>query len=110
MPFTRSRQAALRGGRRSEAVPDEADSTVAHWAMPPRKRRRSDGLTGTCGVDWQSGLPEGPLLRVFELLHAEQANAAVSGAAHDLAGAHAASHRCCCNAAPVSAEQCDELL
>lgn len=33
------------------------------------------------GVDWQNGLPEGPLLRIFELLHAEgtdSAKAAVS--------------------------------
>ncbi|WIA40448.1 hypothetical protein OEZ86_013805 [Tetradesmus obliquus] len=71
MTFTRSKKKQV--NRRSEYKPDEADSTVAGWpsAAPPKRRRNVAPWEQNNGVDWQDGLPEGPLLRMFEQLLAE---------------------------------------
>lgn len=59
---------------KSEYVASEADSTVAHWGpassqAPRRKAKRSEPVQH--GVDWQN-LPDGPLLRIFEILNADE--------------------------------------
>jgi hypothetical protein len=71
MAFTRSKKKQV--NRKSEYKPDEADSTVAGWpsAAPAKPRRNVAPWEQNNGVDWQEGLPEGPLLRMFEHLHAE---------------------------------------
>lgn len=84
MAFTRqqSKEKAKPTFIKSEYVASEADSTVAHWGpeasqAPKRKNRRTEPFTQG-GVDWQN-LPDGPLLRIFELLFADlEAKAAVS--------------------------------
>lgn len=77
MAFTRkqSREKSKYTFVKSEYVPSEADSTVAHWGpatsqAPKRRNRRTEPCTPG-GTDWQN-LPDGPLWRIFELLFADK--------------------------------------
>jgi len=79
MVFTRQQKQKQREQQqrlRTEARPDEEDSTVARWPPPaPCSHRRSRGCPS--GVDWAS-LPDSCLLRVFDCLYADKATVTVS--------------------------------
>jgi hypothetical protein len=67
---------------KTQAIPGEEDSTVARWPPPApmnsSKRRGGQRRSNNDVADW-ADLPESCLLRVFELLNAEEATHAVSG-------------------------------
>jgi hypothetical protein len=76
MALTRSgRRTERRPIQKSEYIASEADSTAARWPSPsPVSKRKciSDPVVYVDGVQWQDGLPEGCLSRVFELLLADK--------------------------------------
>eukprot|EP00775_Hariotina_reticulata_P012138 gene12138-12276_t len=76
MALTRSgRRAERKPVPKSEYIASEADSTAARWPSPPPAPKRKcpfDPVAYVDGVQWQDGLPEGCLSRVFELLLADK--------------------------------------
>lgn len=80
MAFTRrqSREKQKYTFVKSEYAASEADSTVARWgpaaSQAPKRRARKTEACNQHGTDWQN-LPDGPLLRIFDILFTNKAAA-----------------------------------